>query len=351
MEHGETLAWLREEDEASLQELWTRADSARREHVGDEVHLRGLVEIGNCCRRTCAYCGLNAGNSKIMRYRMSEDEILAAVGQAVSYGYGTVVLQSGEDPALDAAAVSRLIKRIKSETNLAITLSLGEWEDDILAQWKQAGADRYLLRFETSDPELFEKIHPSLPGVRSDRLALLRRLRGMGYEIGSGVMVGIPGQTYEMLARDLATIRDLDLDMIGLGPFLFHPDTAMGHGDIPFAQEGEQVPNTELMTYKTLALARIVCPEANIPSTTALATLNRESGRELGLQRGANVVMPNVTPVNYRSLYQIYPGKACLNETADVCNLCMKGRIESIGRKIGIGRGDSPRYLSAACGR
>jgi biotin synthase len=243
-----------------------------------------------------------------------------------------------------------------------------------LAAWREAGADRYLLRFETSNRTLYDRIHPPRPGMPSDRIALLKSLRALGYEIGSGVMIGIPGQTYEDLARDIETFASLDLDMIGVGPYLPHPDTPLGStvgissplGSavvnvsaplglaaagaaaqlLPTAAGEDQVPNGELMTYKVVALARLACPRANIPATTALATLNAASGRELGLTRGANVVMPNLTPPKYRALYEIYPNKACVSETADACNSCLQSRIESLRRRIGNGRGDSPNYLT-----
>jgi len=343
----EIIAWLKETNPDRLERLWRQADDTRRQCVGDEIHLRGLVEIGNYCVRSCGYCGLSVQGSHPQRYRMSESEIMDCAHQAETYGYGTAVLQAGEDPGLTAEFVESVVRRIKTETSLAVTLSLGERRDDELARWRAAGADRYLLRFETSDPELYETIHPSLPGVKSDRFALLKRLRSMGYEIGSGVMIGIPGQTWEMLATDIEMFAELDLDMIGVGPYIAHPDTPLGR-DTRQAPDGQQAANTEKMTYKVVALARLVCPAANIPSTTALATLNLAQGRELGLQRGANVVMPNLTPVQYREFYEIYPAKACIRETSSDCRRCMNMRILSIGRVPGTGRGDSPNYQKKA---
>jgi len=342
MLHDQIVAWLREENPGRLAELWQRADQTRQEFVGGDVHLRGLVEISNHCVRLCAYCGLRAPNDGLRRYRMSEHEVMQAAGQAVSFGYGTVVLQSGEDPGITSEWMCRLIRRIKSETPLAVTLSLGERSDDELAAWRAAGADRYLLRFETSNPRLYQEIHPALPHRTSDRIGILRRLRQLGYEVGSGVMIGIPGQTYDALADDISMFAELDLDMIGVGPWLEHPATPLADPDLhPAAVPDEQVPNSELMTYKVVALARLVCPRANIPSTTALATLNRGQGRELGLVRGANVVMPNLTPPQYRVLYEIYPNKACVAETGEACFTCLARRIEGLGRTIGSGRGDS----------
>ncbi len=350
MNKNDVIHWLHEERAARLEELYRHADETRRRNVGDEVHLRGLIEISNCCVRDCAYCGLRAGHRALTRYRMEPEEILGCVRKAVDYEYGTVVLQSGEDYGIATETMAEIIRRVKSETDLAVTLSLGERPDDDLACWRTAGADRYLLRFETSDAKLYSRIHPPLaaPHVRpkvsvsegSDRVAILRRLGELGYEVGSGVMIGIPGQTYESLADDIELFRTLDLDMVGVGPYLPHPNTPLGRspGDFRTA-EADQVPNTEEMTYKVLALTRLACPRANIPSTTALATLNTAGGRELGLQRGANVVMPNLTPVKYRALYEIYPGKACIAETAEACQACLRQRILSIGRKVGTGPG------------
>lgn len=346
LRRDEILAWLREEDPTRLEDLWRRADAVRRRSVGDAVHLRGLVEISNHCVRQCGYCGLRAGNTGLERYRMTEEEIAGCARQARQYGYGTVVLQAGEDRGIATEWLVRVIRRIKAETNLTVTLSLGERSARDLAAWREAGADRYLLRFETSDPDLYRLIHPSLPGRSSDRVAILRTLKLLGYETGSGVMIGIPGQRFESLAQDIDTFRSLDLDMIGVGPYIAHPATPLGGGEwIPLLPEGSQVPNTELMVYKVVAVTRLVCPEANIPSTTALATINRQNGRELGLLRGANVVMPNLTPPGYREKYEIYPGKACINETAQACHMSLQHRIEALGRHVGAGPGGRRRRV------
>jgi biotin synthase len=340
MNKNEILGWLRETDAERLKNLWQRADETRRAHVGDAVHLRGLVEISNFCARQCLYCGLRAGNANPMRYRMRADEIVEAAKQAVKFGYGTVVLQGGEDHGITMNWMAEIIRRIKSATPLAVTLSLGERTEKELAAWRAAGADRYLLRFETSDRNLFDEIHPPLGSRRCDRIAILRQLKKIGYEVGSGIMVGIPGQTYASVADDIALFRELDLDMIGIGPFIPHPATPLGTGMRFFPSvNGEQVPNTELMVYKTVALTRLVRPDANIPATTALATINKKNGRELGLQRGANVFMPNLTPLKYRRLYEIYPNKTCIAETGDACNGCLGARIKMIGRHIGSGQG------------
>ena len=340
----EILNWLRETNAARLEELWRLADETRRSRVGDAVHLRGLVEISNHCARQCGYCGLRAGNRALGRYRMDAGEIFASALQAVKFGYGTVVLQAGEDYGITAAWMAEVVRRIKSETPLAVTLSLGERTDAELAAWREAGANRYLLRFETSDRALFDAIHPPLGNRPCDRIKILRRLQALGYEAGSGIMVGIPGQTYASVADDIALFGELDLDMIGIGPFIPHPATPLGNGNkISPSANGEQVPNTELMVYKAVALTRLMRPDANIPATTALATINKTSGRELGLQRGANVFMPNLTPVKYRKLYEIYPDKACIAETDEACNGCLGLRIKKIGRHVGVGAGGRRR--------
>lgn len=335
-------AWLRCDDPERLAALWSAADACRRERVGDAVHLRGLIELSNHCVRSCAYCGIAREHADLPRYRMTRDEVLDCAQQARAFGYGTVVMQAGEDYGLTQAWVAGLVAAIKAATGLAVTLSLGERPDDDMAAWKAAGADRYLMRFETSNPQLYRRIHPDL-GLRvSDRIAQLRRLRALGYEIGSGVMVGIPGQTIDDLVGDLLTFHALDLDMIGIGPFLPHPATPLGRDAVAlYTDTAGQAPTGELMTYKMVALARLLCPRANIPSTTALATINKADGRELGLQRGANVVMPNLTPVRYRAMYEIYPSKACIDETGEQCNACLGGRIRSLGREPGSGPGSA----------
>lgn len=342
---AQALDWLRESNRSTLEILWRTADDVRGACVGGAVHLRGLVEISSYCGRSCGYCGLRAQNRSLDRYRLSAEEVLACAREAHALGYGTVVMQSGEDYGIEASWLADIVREVKRTTPLAVTLSLGERDDEELLLWKEAGADRYLLRFETSDPELYDLIHPAPLGRPGrSRVEILQALRQMGYEVGSGVMVGIPGQTYETLADDLELFRELDLDMIGVGPYLPHPLTPLARGVwVRRVPHDEQVPNTELMTYKMLALTRLACPEANIPSTTALATVNTARGRELGLMRGANVVMPNVTPTRHRERYEIYPGKACVSETAEECKGCLAARIRSIGRTVGKGPGGRAR--------
>jgi biotin synthase len=336
----EILQWLREERPGPLRDLYAMADAVRKQNVGDAVHLRGLIEISSHCERQCMYCGLRKANRNLERYRMTREEIEACARLAVTLGYGTVVMQAGEDDALSAESIAEIVRWIKRETPLAVTLSLGERSLDDLRLWRDAGADRYLLRFETCDAQLFRTIHPGRSAASPDRVQLLKRIKRLGYETGGGVMAGIPGQSYQSLAQDILTFRSLDLDMIGIGPYIPHPATPLGSGRLrPPIDPAEQAPNSEQMVYKMIALTRILCPTANIPSTTALATINRQHGRKQGLQVGANVVMPNLTPVQYRALYQIYPSKACIEESATDCNECLRGQIRSLHRFPGRSAG------------
>ena len=313
MRHDEILHWLLTTDEARLGWLWEAADRARREHVGGGVLRRGLVEFSNQCGRACLYCGMRHANTELPRYRMTHDEILACAHEAERRGYGTVVLQAGEDHSLPASWVSELVLRIKRETSLAITLSLGEQPTAVYAAWRAAGADRYLLRFETADGSLLRRVHPPLTSGRDGehpRLACVRTLQRLGYETGSGFLVGLPGQTYANVARDIALVRDLALPMVGIGCFVPHPGTPLGQ-EITMPATGTpgpdtQVPADAVTTLKAVALVRVLCPRVNLPATTALATVS-EDGYAAGLRRGCNVVMPNLTPPVYRERYDIYP--------------------------------------------
>lgn len=349
----ELLVWLHEDDPQKLETLWSWADDVRRSCVGDQVHLRGLIEFGNVCRRECLYCGIRKSRS-LPRYRMLDAEILACAERAAELGFGTVVLQSGEDAQRmdpDAAdglsGFATLIRTIKERLGLAVTLSIGEHTDEVYRTLREAGADRFLLRFETSDPVLYHKIHPPIQGETRDRFAVLRALRELGYEVGSGVMVGIPGQSREILADDLLRFVELGLDMVGVGPFVPSPATPLGKHPEHFAlPAGEQVPADETMAYKVLALTRLLRPYGNHPSTTALATVDRANGRRSGLQRGANVVMPNITPARYRAAYEIYPAKACLSTDDEAVLRGLHEQIRALGREPGFGRGDSKSILA-----
>ncbi len=346
MQHDEILYWLKENDSAKLSELWQRADRARRENVGDAVYLRGLIELSNICRRQCLYCGIRAGNPKPERYRLTTEEVLDCAALARKLSYGTLVIQAGEDLGITADWIADMIRRIKSEFGLTITLSLGERDDADWILWREAGADRYLLRFETSNQTLFHAIHPPAPGSKPvNRLDLLMRLREIGYEVGSGVMEGIPGQTWDDLAKDIGLFGEMELDMIGCGPYLPHPDTPLGQLGAENAVPIDQVSVNENLPFKVIALARIVSPSANIPSTTAIATIDPKQGRLLGLSRGANIVMPNLTPTKYRKMYEIYPNKAASYESPEQTHRTAVEHILSLGRTVGVGPGASPHFL------
>lgn len=289
--------------------LFEAAREVRQQTKGNGVFLRGLVELSSICDRDCLYCGMRHSNPNVRRYAMTDDEIVACAHLARDLQFGTVVLQAGENERLwTRERVVQLVRRIKAETGQKVTLSLGERSEADTAAWREAGADRYLLRFETTDRELFARIHP---GARVDgehpRIAQLQWMKAQGYEIGSGIMLGIPGQTLDSVANDLLTFQAMHLDMVGLGPYLAHPETPLGQGD-----QTREVPISVDFTCRCYALARLLLPNANIPSTTALSSLDPVNGRLRGLSSGANVFMPNLTPAFYREGYQIYPGKICV---------------------------------------
>lgn len=335
MDRNEILRWLRETDEAKLEALWARADETRRRAVGDDVHLRGLIEVSNHCIRSCAYCGIAACAPKVPRYRMDADEILACADKAKAFGFGTVVMQAGEDPGIGGDWMANVIRRIKARTGLAITLSLGERDEADLRAWREAGADRYLLRFETSDPVLHARLRA---GVGLDRrLEALCDLRGLGYQLGSGYMVGLPGETEETRISNALLCAELRLDMVGIGPFIPHPDTPLaGSRQEPIA-----------LALRATALVRLLLPDAHMPATTAAGSLDPE-GREKMILAGANVLMPNITPPAAKRKYLLYPGKICLEEEGETCIGCLSLRMKSVGRELSFLRGDALRLAASA---
>ncbi|GBG55577.1 [FeFe] hydrogenase H-cluster radical SAM maturase HydE [Sporomusaceae bacterium FL31] len=301
-------------------QLFEAADRIRAAYVGETVHLRGLVEFSNICRQNCLYCGLRRANTSIRRYRLEPDTIVDFAVKAKSYGYKTLVLQSGEDDFYTTDILQHIIAKIK-ELDLALTLSIGEKSRAEYAAYKQAGADRYLMRIETTDEELYAALHPGMSF--ENRKRCLQDLKDLGYEVGTGCLVGLPNQTLESLAEDILFFKDLDADMIGLGPFI--PNAATPLKDAPGG--------TFEASLKVMAIIRLLLPDANIPATTAMETLNK-NGRIIALQSGANVAMPNVTEGEYRELYALYPGKICINDTPAHCRGCITGKITSIGRSV-----------------
>ena len=311
--------------------IYTTADELRSRRLGDTVYLRGIIEFSNICKNNCWYCGIRCDNTNVGRYRMTTEEIVDTARSAKLWGCGTVVLQSGEDPFFTADILCDVVRRVKAESGLAVTLSVGVRSRAELAQLKEAGCDRYLLRFETTSNALFSAIHPDEPF--EDRVQCLTDLRELGYQVGSGFMIGLPGSTPEMIANDILFATRLKLDMIGCGPFLSHPDTPLA--EKPLLEDRG-------IYYKTIALLRLLNPTAHIPATTAFDALDAD-GRNLVLQRGANVFMPNVTPGKYRRMYQLYPNKPCVDEDGAACAICVRGRLASLGREIGSGPGHSQR--------
>jgi len=308
--------------------LLAEADRVRREYVGDAVHLRGLIEFSNICARDCLYCGIRCSNRTVTRYRMDVNEIFEAAQAAAQLGYKTLVLQSGENDRYPLIELCLLLRRIKAELGIAITLSLGEKTREEYAALREAGADRYLLRFETSSEELFRQLKPD--AVRGARMQCLAWLREAGFQVGSGIMVGLPGQTPEILAEDILLMKMLDLDMIGIGPFIADPRTPLGG-----ASSG-----TLERTLRVVALLRILTKNTHIPATTAMGSIEK-GGREKALRCGANVLMPNVTPTRYREHYQLYPGKICINDQPGDCRSCVAGMLRSLGRTIATDAGHS----------
>lgn len=329
---------LREEP---LDALMSRAYAVKARVWGKRVALRGLVEISNICAKNCLYCGIRRGNTKTVRYRMSEDEVFAAVAWAAENRYGSVVLQSGEvADETNALFVERILRRVRAELgdSLGITLSLGEHPDDVYRRWLDAGANRYLLRIETSDPVIYARIHPADHSWQARRQCL-RSLRRLGYITGTGVMIGLPGQDEDSLAHDIAFFRDEGVDMVGMGPYIAHPDT-------PLAAEAPRLERERLLelSLRMIAAVRLAIPDANIASTTALQAIDPE-GREKGLLAGANVIMPNITPRKYRGEYLLYPGKPCVGEDSELCRGCLERRVKSIGEEIAWGERCDPLHF------
>lgn len=307
------------EDSSINEYLFKTADSVRKKYVGDEIYLRALIEFSNICRCNCAYCGIRCDNKKVQRYRLKKDEILNLANTAAQLGYKTLVLQSGEDCFFKADYLAEIVKEIK-KNDIAVTLSIGERFFEEYKILKEAGADRFLLRIETTDENLYKKMHPGMS--LDNRKKCLYNLKQLGYETGTGSLIGLPDQTLESIASDILFYKELNADMIGIGPLITHPDTPL-----------KDFPNGNLiLALKVLALTRLFLPDINIPATTAMETLN-PNGRIMALQAGANVVMPNITLEECKKNYQIYPGKVAVDYTK------LEKDLEKIGRKISFKKG------------
>ncbi|MBR1605829.1 MAG: [Alphaproteobacteria bacterium] len=305
--------------------LYQQADKVRHDTLGDAVHLRGLIEFSNICRNNCLYCGIRKGNPHVSRYHMSEEELVDTARKAANIGFKTIVMQSGEDMFYTADKMCRIIEQIK-KFDVAVTLSIGERTYEEYKAFREAGADRYLMRIETTDKDLYHKLNPNMSWQhRHDCLLMIKEL---GYELGSGIMVGQPEQTIDSIADDLLYLKEIGVDMAGIGPFIPHPQT-------PLAKEKG---GTLELGLRTMAVMRLLMPDINIPATTAMESLHPQ-GRIKALQAGANVVMPNVTEGEYRRFYELYPNKICVNDTPLHCKSCIGLKIMSIGRTIGEGYG------------
>lgn len=307
-------------DDSNNDWLFSLADKTREEYVGDEVHLRGLIEFSNICKRQCKYCGLRCEDKFIDRYRISKENIISYAEHAVNMGYKTIVLQSGEDEYYNTDLMCEIIEGIK-KLGVALTLSIGEKTYEEYKAFKEAGADRYLIRIETTDKTLYNQMHPNMDF--DNRVRCLENLGRLGYEVGTGCLVGLPNQTIESLADDILFFKEINADMVGIGPFIPHPHTPLK----------DSATGSFTLALKVMALTRILLKDINIPATTAMETLN-PNGRIIALQRGANVVMPNVTTTEYRAKYEIYPNKICINENPDKCKGCISAKIQSIGRSV-----------------
>lgn len=306
-------------------ELFDAADNIRREYVGDGVYLRGLIEFTNICKQTCKYCGIRRENANVERYRLSKDEILKIVQHGVENGFKTVVLQGGEDSFYSTDLMCEIIEAIK-KYDVALTLSIGERSFEDYAAFKAAGADRYLLRIETTDPILYENMHPGMS--LQNRKQCLYNLKSLGFETGTGCLIGLPGQTVESLADDILFFKELNADMVGVGPFIPHPQTPLAN---------EKYGSFDL-ALKVMAITRLLLPDINIPATTAMETLS-PNGRNIALQSGANVFMPNITEGESPSKYEIYPNKAGINGVKFGIQNDIDKLLSTIGRYVSKSKG------------
>lgn len=332
LEEYEALIVNRDDESARL--LREYAVKQRKEIYGNSVYVRGLIEISNICKNDCYYCGIRCSNSNAQRYRLSSREILECADTGYALGFRTFVLQGGEDSYYTDELLESIIKKIKGKYNdVAITLSLGERSFDSCKRLYDAGADRYLLRHETADRQHYDRLHPKNMSF-DNRMNCLNNLKQIGYQVGCGFMVGSPYQTPKELAKDLKFIEIFQPDMCGTGPFVPHRDTRF---------RDETAGTVELTCY-LLSIIRLIKPNILLPSTTALGTIH-PFGRELGIQAGANVVMPNLSPVSVRKKYELYDNKICTGEESAECSKCLSSRMNNIGYEIVVDKGDVKNTL------
>jgi biotin synthase len=341
VEKNELISLLNISDKDEMQELFKAAYKVKLNTVGPVAYFRGIIEMSNQCIKDCFYCGIRRSNTEVERYLMNENEVVKTAMWAHEQRYGSMVLQTGErQDDKFTEMIERILLRIKEESDgeLGVTLSLGEQSEEVYQTWFNAGAHRYLLRIETTNKNLYSQLHPPDHSF-DERLNCLKKLRNVGYQVGTGVMQGLPGQTTADLVDDIIFFKDMDIDMIGMGPYIVHDQT-------PLANQVENYnPDTQFdLGLKMIAVSRLFLRDVNIAATTALQALN-PTGRELGLQAGANIIMPNITDTKYRKAYQLYEGKPCLEDSSGMCKGCLSKRIDSIGETIGLGKwGDSPHF-------
>jgi biotin synthase len=328
-------------NEAQQKLLFTRANEVKKREVGNKVFFRGLIEFSNICAKDCLYCGIRKSNHNVSRYNLTDEEIIEAACYALTQNYSSIVLQSGELVAPSfTKRIDQLIKKIAQRTNgsLRITLSLGEQSDETFKRWFESGAQRYLIRMETSNRSLYNKIHP-MDDIHSfdNRLRALESLKKIGYQTGTGVMIGLPFQTIDDLAGDLLFMKEFGIDMVGMGPYIEHQDTPLYSFNKHLISQTDRF----FLALKMIAVLRLIMPNINIAAATALQAIDK-MGREKALMAGANIIMPNITPGKYRDSYKLYDNKPCINENADDCTPCLEARIAMTGNEIGYGEwGDS----------
>jgi len=314
--------------ENEIQKLHNKAKEIREKYFGNQIHLRGIIEFSNYCRQDCTYCGIRKSNNLAERFRMSKDEIISVSNQIYESGIKTIVLQSGEDLHYSKEDIAEIIIEIKTKFDVAITLSLGERPFCDYDLWRKCGADRYLLKHETANKEIYKEIHPYQK--YENKITHLKYLQNIGFQIGSGNIIGLPNQTIEDIADDIILCDELNVDMASFSPFIKAENTPLSN-----------LPNGDMsLLLNTMAVARIVLKNAHIPSTTALATLD-ELGREKGILAGANIIMPSFTPYPYRGNYLIYENKKCISENPQMCLPCLSLRLSSVGVKASDSYGHS----------
>jgi biotin synthase len=350
LNRNDLIALLSAEDPLEIEAIRNRAEELLVGECGISVYFRGLIEFSNICKCDCLYCGIRMSNTEVKRYQLDKKDVVSAAVWCAGQGYGSIVLQSGErNDKKFVEDVVDLVKTIKAESRsdimpdgLGITLCVGEQSTDTYKRFFDAGAHRYLLRIETSSEKLFSQIHPSTQSF-ANRVRCLEDLKKIGFQLGTGVMIGLPGQTVENLADDILFFRSVDTDMIGMGPFIVHSRTPMSNT----VHDKNEMDRKFNLSLRMIAATRIMLKDVNIAATTALQALKAD-GREQGLRFGANVIMPQLTPTNVRKDYLLYEGKPCLEEGADHCKTCLERRIESIGRKVAYNKwGDPVHYMKS----